>query len=115
MILCPDGEYEHPTKQLDGSVLVPVDTVRRIFEGKPLARAQAVATLRPVQVERLFPGAAIQHARNMRRIGRRLTGARILAALADASFHVLLAAAAHEDEDKQFEAAARAIAGRPSR
>lgn len=106
-IRCTDGDYP---SEVATSVATTVEHVRACFEGSSLSRADAIARLSPVQVEKLFP-ASLVHARNLRRIGKRIRADKVRSVLHDQPFNVLAAAAAHEDPEEQLQAAMRARAG----
>lgn len=117
-ILCVDGEITDleitmwevclpPTR-----VALTCDEVRAVFVGKPLSKAIALEGLTRVQLERLFPGRGQRKAAyNLIRFAKRIRTERARTVLQNASWHQLRAAAAHEDEEAQIQAAVMWIMG----
>lgn len=108
-----DGEIASWDRALP-PVGVPLtcDEVRALFVGKPLARGIALLRLNRVQWAKLFPEPAKRKAAyHLARFASRITSARARELLANASWHQLRAAAAHEGEDAQITAVMRWILG----
>ncbi|MFO0591874.1 MAG: hypothetical protein U0441_30280 [Polyangiaceae bacterium] len=94
------------------AVALTCDEVRGVFVGRPLARGIALQRLTPVQIERLFPGRSQRKgAHHLLRFARRIQGEEARAKLANASWHQLRAAAAHDTDDAQIHAAVLSIMG----
>lgn len=69
-LVCRNGVLECA---LTGAVNLTLEEVKRALYGPALARGKAIARLTEHQCLTLFPGAKRVHARNLRRIGQRLT------------------------------------------
>lgn len=117
-IRCTDGEI--PDREIASwnvtlpqtAVALTCEEVRGVFVGRPLARGIALQRLTPVQIERLFPGRSQRKgAHHLLRFARRIQGEEARAKLANASWHQLRAAAAHDTDDAQIGAAVLWIMG----
>ena len=117
-IQCVDGEITD-SEIASWNVTLPRTTlpltcveVREVFVGRPLARGIALQRLTPAQIERLFPGRSQRKgAHHLLRFARRIKGEEARAKLANASWHQLRAAAVHDTDDAQINAALLWIMG----
>ena len=102
MLQCRDGGYGHPSRECPkGIVSLSVREVRSCFEGRALARADAIAQLTGQQFLILFPEnceyCGCNHkiaAENLRRAARALTNAEVRSLLAHAGTNEVLRVAA---------------------
>lgn len=123
-ILCIDGTITDQelsgwnAPPLHARLALPCEKVRAVFEGSSLSRGIALLGLSRVHFDKLFPERSRRkNACTLRRWAARIRGERARAALGGASWEQLRAAAVHEDEGAQIDAAVfRALAGpRPRR
>lgn len=111
-VFCTDGEISDT--ELDAWDAGPLDVriqltrtqVRAVLSGPCLARGVAMAVLTAGQRLKLFPSRTRRkNAQKLRRWAAHLSGERVRAVLASASWHQIRAAARHKDEDAQIRAA----------
>src|SRR5262249_44473718 len=110
--LCIDGPIHDDeltlwgAAPLDVSVALTCSHVRAAFWGPCLARGIALLDFSPVQLVRLFPQRKQRDtARRLRCIATRVRGERARTVLAYLSWNELQAAALHDDEEAQIQAA----------
>jgi hypothetical protein len=103
----PDAELSRwEVPPLDERVALRCEQVRAVFEGSTLARGIALSELTRAQFDKLFAQRSRRkNACTLRRWAQRIRGARARAALLHASWEQVRAAAAHEEEQAQIDAA----------